>query len=96
MVRRRAITRDTEDWLSVQPTISIAGDLTALRSDPVEPPPPPSKVTPGATVPISEVSQTSPGSARARSRMARSQLKRLSASEVTVSTRLLLRVANWV
>ena len=75
-----------------QPASSSAGPGYAARRLP--PPPPPSTAVPLETVPLADVSQTSPGATRASWMSILSQSKRALATFVTASRRSIVACAN--
>jgi hypothetical protein len=93
MRRRSESRRATPSWPFAQPCSTSAGFGSAVRSGSDTAP---SALAVGVTVPVIAVRETPAGSVRDTSRIARAQLKRLRAMDVTVSTRLARRsVKRW-
>lgn len=85
MTRRRETKLTTSSFEVAQPEIERAGLGSAARRPELSPPPPPAPLPPsratfGATVPVTEVSQTSLLMTRARSCSDWCQSKRVAAS----------------
>jgi hypothetical protein len=90
MLRIRTIIRATSECEYVQPVRLIAGAFSVCVALPVVP----SSWTSGDTVPVNWVSHTFEGIVLDSARITRSQLKAVSTSELTVSTRACLIWAN--